>query len=198
MPSSVLPCQCSTRRVLAALGALSLLGGGGAVVLPSRADPSFIFGFGCVQAAGKDFIGLGTIPAPSGNGVRNPSAVLPLMGSGLVPVARISSSMAIDAVDRRCTTLATRLTQLALATGNASRSGVVNLVNGLAPRKVGDQQVIAIDKGDGLASVGNGLTSQEALNLFGRRIQKVAARQVFANSLEDGDILVLDLVEIGR
>ncbi|MFM9046434.1 MAG: hypothetical protein ACKOOH_02015, partial [Cyanobium sp.] len=69
------------------------------------------------------------------------------------------------------------------------------------PGKLGGQQVIAIDKltaGDVLASVGNGMTSQQAVDVFGRRIRKVAAKQVVANSLEDGDIILFEFVEIGR
>ena len=198
MSSSPQPCQHLANRVLAALGALSLFG---ATALPGRANPNFIYGFSCVQAAGKYFIGLGAIPTPSGQVAMNPSTVLPLMGSGLVPVARISSSIGNTAVDRRCSTIATRLTNLALATGNASPTGVFNLVNVLVPGKIGDQQVIAIDKltaGDVLASVGNGMTSQQAVDVFGRRIRKVAAKQVMANSLEDGDIILFEFVEIGR
>ncbi|MFM9088153.1 MAG: hypothetical protein ACKOPT_08430 [Cyanobium sp.] len=198
MSSSPQPFQRLAKRALATLGTLSLIG---AIALPGKANPNFIYGFSCVQAAGKYFIGLGTIPTPSGNVAMNPSTVLPLVGSGLVPVARISSSIGNYAVDRRCSTIATRLTNLALATGNASPAGVFNLVNFLVPGKLGDQQVIAIDKltaGDVLASVGNGMTSQQAVDVFGRRIRKVAAKQVVANSLEDGDIILFEFVEIGR
>lgn len=199
--SSPLPSHRPARRALAALGAVSLIGGIGAMALPSRANPSTIYGFSCVQAAGKYFIGLGTMAAPTGNVAMNPSTVQPLVGSGLVPVARIGSSIGSYAVDRRCSTIATRLTNLALATGNATPTGVFNLVNFLVPGKIGDQQVIAIEKltyGDVLASVGNGMTSQQAIDVFGRRIRKVAARQAIANSLEDGDIILFEFVEIGR
>lgn len=201
MPSSLQPSPPIANRALTTLAALSLIGGVSTMVLPSRANPNFLYGFSCVQAAGKYFIGLGTIPAPAGNVAMNPATVMPLMGSGLVPVARISSSIGNYAVDRRCSTIATRLTNLALATGNASPAGVFNLVNFLVPGKIGDQQVIAIDKltpGDVLANVGNGMTSQQALDVFGRRIRKVAAKQVVANSLEDGDIILFEFIEIGR
>lgn len=201
MPSALLPFRRAERAAIAALGALSLISGVGATAPASRANPSSIYGFSCVQAAGKYFIALGTMAAPAGNVAMNPSTVQPLQGSGLVPVARISSSIGNYAVDRRCSTIATRLTNLALATGNATPAGVFNLVNFLVPGKIGNQQVIAIDKltyGDVLASVGNGLTSQQAIDVFGRRIRKVAARQAIANSLEDGDIILFEFVEIGR
>lgn len=200
MLSSVLPFHRPAKRALAALGAVSLMGGLGATALPSRAQANTIFGFSCVQAAGKYFIGLGTMAAPSGAAM-NPVTVQPLQGSGLVPVARIRSSIGNYAVDRRCSTIATRLTNLALATGNATPTGVFNLVNFLVPGQIGNQQVIAIDKltyGDVLASVGNGMTAQQAIDVFGRRIRKVAARQAIANSLEDGDIILFEFVEIGR
>ena len=103
---------------LVALGALSLLGGIAATANPTLANPAPIYGFSCVQAGGNYYIGLGNLPAPSGNVAMNPATVQPLQGSGAVPVARISSSIGNYAVDRRCSTIATRLTNLALATGD--------------------------------------------------------------------------------
>ena len=116
-----------------------------------------------------------------------------------VPVARITSSIGNYAVDRRCSTIATRLTNLALATGNATPKGIFNLVNFLVPGQIGNQQVIAIDKltfGDVIATVGNGMSAKQAIGVFGQRIQRVAARQAVANSLQDGDIVIFEFVEI--
>jgi hypothetical protein len=167
--------------------------------MAAKAMPRGIFGFSCVQAAGNYYIALGDMAAPMGNVAMNPSSVQPLQGSGLVPVARISSSIGNYAVDRRCSTIATRLTNLALATNSATPKGIFNLVNFLVPGQVGKQQVIAIEKltyGDVLATVGNGMTAKQALGVFGQRIQRVAARQAVANSLQDGDIVIFEFVEI--
>lgn len=191
-----------TRSALVALGSLSVLSGIvgiDAKAIPSGASPGSIFGFSCVQAAGNFYIGLGNMTAPVGNVAMNPSTVQPLQGSGAVPVARITSSIGNYAVDRRCSTIATRLTNLALATGTATPSGIFNLVNFLVPGQVGNQQVIAIDKltfGDVLATVGNGMSAKQAIGVFGQRIRRVAARQAVANSLQDGDIVIFEFVEI--
>lgn len=190
--------RCAQTPLLA-LSALTLLGGIGTTANPVLANPAAIYGFSCVQAGGNYYIGLGNLPAPMGNVAMNPASVQPLQGSGVVPVARISSSIGNYAVDRRCSTIATRLTNLALATGNATPTGILNLVNFLVPGEIAGQQVIAIDKltfGDVVASVGNGMTGQQAIEVFGRRIRRVAARQAVANALQDGDIVLFEFVEI--
>jgi hypothetical protein len=190
------------RGALVALGSLTLFSGITGIEAkanPLAASPASIFGFSCVQAAGNYYIGLGNLPAPMGNVAMNPSTVQPLQGSSLVPVARIASSIGNYAVDRRCSTIATRLTNLALATGNATPQGIFNLVNFLVPGQIGNQQVIAIDKltvGDVLATVGNGMGAKQAITVFGQRIQRVAARQAIAGSLQDGDIIIFEFVEI--
>ncbi|MFN9623854.1 MAG: hypothetical protein ACK587_13650 [Cyanobacteriota bacterium] len=197
----------SLRSPVAALSALTLLTAVQGLAakamptpaLPLPATPGSIFGFGCVQASGRYFIALGNMPAPMGNVAMNPNTVPSLQSSGLVPVARINSSIGNYAVDRRCSTIATRLTNLALATGSATPKGIFNLVNFLVPGQIGKQQVIAVEKltyGDVLATVGNGMSAQQAINVFGQRIQKVAARQAVANSLQDGDIVIFEFVEI--
>jgi hypothetical protein len=166
---------------------------------PLAGNANTIFGFSCVQASGNYYIGLGNMPAPFGNVAMNPRSVQPLRGSGAVPVARITSSIGNYAVDRRCSTIATRLTNLALATGTATPKGIFNLVNFLVPGQIGKQQVIAIDKltvGDVLATVGDGMSAQRAITVLGQRIQRVAARQAIANSLQDGDIILFEFVEI--
>ena len=156
------------------------------VALPGASAPGTIFGFSCVKAAGNYYIGLGNMVAPTGNVAMNPSTVQPLQGSGLAPVAQIRSSIGNYAVDRRCSTIATRLTNLALATGNATPKGIFNLVNFLVPGQIGNQQVIAIDKltfGDVIATVGNGMNAKQAIAVFGNRIQRVAARQVASSTM---------------
>lgn len=191
----------SLRSTLAALGACGLGTGLMAMVHPVQAVPAQIFGFSCVQAAGNYYVGLGPMAAPMGNVAMNPATVQALRGSGAVPVARISSSIGNYSVDRRCSTIATRLTNLALATGNATPTGIFNLTKFLVPGQVGNQQVIAIDKftlGDVVATVGNGMTAQQAIDVFGRRIRRVAARQAVAESLQDGDIVIFEFVEITR
>jgi hypothetical protein len=192
----------SMQSALLAFGALTIASGFHGIqaeAMPMGINTGGIFAFSCVQAAGSYYIGLGNMPAPMGNVAMNPSSVQPLQGSGAVPVARITSSIGNYAVDRRCSTIATRLTNLALATGNATPKGIFNLVNFLVPGQIGNQQVIAIDKltfGDVLATVGNGMSAKQALGVFGQRIQRVAARQAVANSLQDGDIVIFEFVEI--
>ena len=187
------------RTLPVALSALALCSGVVATANPTLANPGPIYGFSCVQAGGRYYIGLGSMAAPSGNVAMNPATVQPLQGSGAVPVVRISSSIGNYAVDRRCATIATRLTNLALATGSATPTGIFNLVNFLVPGQIGDQQVIAIDKftvGDVVASVGNGMTAKQAIEVLGRRIRRVAAGQAVANSLQDGDIVIFEFVEM--
>ena len=192
----------SMRNALGAFGVLTLASGFHglqAQAMPMGLTPTGIFGFSCVQAAGSNYIGLGNMPAPMGNVAMNPNTVQPLEGSDVVPVARIASSIGNYAVDRRCSTIATRLTNLALATGNATPKGIFNLVNFLVPGQIGNQQVIAIDKltfGDVIATVGKGMSAKQAIGVFGQRIQRVAARQAVANSLQDGDIVIFEFVEI--
>ncbi|MEB3317862.1 MAG: hypothetical protein VKO39_06960 [Cyanobacteriota bacterium] len=194
----------SMQNTVLALGALTLASGlhgiqAEAMPVGMTPTPGGIFAFSCVQAAGNYYIGLGNMPAPMGNVAMNPSNVQALQGSGMVPVARITSSIGNYAVDRRCSTIATRLTNLALATGNATPRGIFNLVNFLVPGQIGNQQVIAIDKltfGDVLATVGNGMSAKQAIGVLGQRIQRVAARQAVANSLQDGDIVIFEFVEI--
>jgi hypothetical protein len=187
----------SLRRGLLVLGALTTISGLQGV--PAQAMPATIFGFSCVKAAGNYYIGLGSMVAPSGNVAMNLTTVQPLQGSGMAPVAQIRSSIGNYAVDRRCSTIATRLTNLALATNTATPKGIFNLVNFLVPGQIGKQQVIAIDKltaGDVIATVGNGMSAKQAIAVFGNRIQRVAARQAVANSLQDGDIVIFEFVEI--
>jgi hypothetical protein len=190
------------RSALVALGALTVVSGMRGIEAkanPIGVNPGVIFGFSCVQATGKYYVGLGDMPAPMGNVAMNPSSVQPLQGSGIVPVALITSSIGNYAVDRRCSTIATRLTNLALATGNATPTGIFNLVNFLVPGQIGNQQVIAIDKltfGDVLATVGNGMRAEQAIAVLGQRIRRVAARKAVANSLQDGDIVIFEFVEI--
>ncbi len=197
-----MPSSFARRRALVALAGITLLTGSHGIAAkanPLNASPNTIFGFSCVQAAGNYFIALGNMPAPMGHVAMNPSTVQPLLGSGLVPVARINSSIGNYAVDRRCSTIATRLTNLALATGSATPKGIFNLVNFLVPGQIGNQQVIAVEKltyGDVLATVGKGMSAKQAIGVFGQRIQRVAARQALANSLQDGDIVIFEFVEI--
>jgi hypothetical protein len=40
------------------------------------------------------------------------------------------------------------------------------------------------------------MSAKQAIGVFGQRIQRVAARQAVANSLQDGDIVIFEFVEI--
>jgi hypothetical protein len=105
-----------------------------------------------------------------------------------VPVARINSS-----VQQRCSTIATRLTNLAQATGNTTSTGIVNLAKFLVPGQVGFQAVIAIKQPNMLevvAATGSGVTAQQTIDVFGRRISRAVANPAGAQSLQDSDIVI--------
>jgi hypothetical protein len=163
-----------------------------ASVKPSQAAAK-IYGFQCLKSQSSYVIGLGSMPAPGvGGTAMSPAAVAPLQGSGSIPIAVITPAKADFPVDRRCSSIAARLTNLALATNSATPAGIINLTNHLVAGSVEGSPVIAIkslSKGNVLATLPTGVDPQQALKFFGDRIQRVAARKVISNALNDGDII---------
>ena len=192
---------------LAAAGLLAAL----AVPLPGTAQPEsraivtdasgksteVVYGFGCVQHQGEFIIGLGVIPRPGYGNVMNPMAVPPLKGSFLRPVAELSGPVGGVSVSHRCTSIATRLTNLALATGTASPVGILTLTDFLQAGMVAGQPVIAIGQlalPDVLATLPPGTDPQKALDRVSERIRQVAAAPAVAEvMLREG---LVEFVEI--
>ncbi|MGC5197477.1 hypothetical protein [Aphanothece microscopica] len=164
-----------------------------AAASPSPAAPAeaatsqeAVYGFGCVQQDGNYLVGLGLIPRPSFDLALNPMSVPPLKGSGLRPIAQLSGPVGGVSVSHRCTSIATRLTNLALATGTASPVGILTLTQFLQAGIVAGQPVIAIGQlalPDVLATLPLGTDPQQALNRVTQRIQQVAAAPAIAEVL---------------
>lgn len=171
------------------LVALALAGVAGSLTLvpAAGAQPGeLVYGFGCVEDAGRYWIGLGLIPRPAFNVVVNPMAVPPLRGSGLAPVAEIAGAVGAGAVAHRCTSIATRLTNLALATGTASPLGILTLTEFLQAGLVAGQPVIAIGQlalPDVLATLPLGSDPHQALGRVTERIRRVASGPAIAEVL---------------
>jgi hypothetical protein len=152
----------------------------------SRLSGEAVYGFGCVEDAGRYWIGLGLIPRPSYNVVLNPMAVPPLQGSGLAPIAELTGAVGAGTVAHRCTSIATRLTNLALATGTASPLGILTLTQFLQAGVVAGQPVIAIGQlalPDVLATLPLGSDPQAALDRVTERIQRVSTGPAIAEVL---------------
>jgi hypothetical protein len=152
----------------------------------SRLSGEAVYGFGCVVDAGRYWIGLGLIPRPSYSVVVNPMAVPALQGSGLAPIAEISGAVGAGTVAHRCTSIATRLTNLALATGTASPLGILTLTQFLQAGVVAGQPVIAIGQlalPDVLATLPLGSDPQAALDRVTERIRRVSTGPAIAEVL---------------
>jgi hypothetical protein len=109
-----------------------------------------------------------------------------------VPIALVSADVKGYPVELRCSTIAARLTNLALATGTATPIGIINLTNNLIGGTVKSQPVIAIGKlspSDVVATLGKGVDAKKAVGVLDARIERVAARKAISNALKDGDII---------
>ena len=181
-------------KTLIAIGA-GLLASTSALGSPSQAQAK-IYGFQCLKAGPSSapayVIGLGTMPAPEGGTASSSVKAAPLEGSNAVPIALVSADIKGYPVELRCSTIAARLTNLALATGTASPIGIINLTNNLIGGTVKSQPVIAIGKlspSDVVATLGKGVDAKKALGVLDARIERVAARKAISNALKDGDII---------
>lgn len=162
---------------------------------PSQAQAK-IYGFQCLKAGPANapayVIGLGTMPAPEGGTASSSVKAAPLEGSNAVPIALVSADLKGYPVELRCSTIAARLTNLALATGTATPIGIINLTNNLIGGTVKSQPVIAIGKlspSDVVATLGKGVDAKKAIGVLDARIERVAARKAIGNALKDGDII---------
>lgn len=162
------------------------------VPIPSQAATN-IFGFQCFQAGPDYVIGLGSMAAPVGGGTAMSSTkVAPLQGSGSVPIALITPAKANYPVERRCSSIAARLTNLALATNTATPVGIIKLTNNIVAGELDGMPVLAIKSisaSNVLATLPKGIDPEKALQVFGSRIQRVATRKVISNAINDGDII---------
>ena len=163
----------------------------------SEQSPSakMIYGFRCYKFNDAYVLGLGDIDKPIGNVARR-SEAQPLEGSGSHIVAAVISSLKGYSVESRCSTIAARMTNLALANNSATALGILELTSRLVPGEMEGRQVIAIDKvtpENVLATVGNGMTAQQALKTIDGRIRRVATKQVLTDSLKDADIVIFEI-----
>ncbi|QNI70400.1 hypothetical protein [Cyanobium sp. NS01] len=152
----------------------------------ARLSGEAVYGFGCVEAEGSYWIGLGLIPKPSFNVVTNPMAVPALSSTNLAPVAEITGAVGAGSIAHRCTSIATRLTNLALATGTASPLGILTLTEFLQAGMVAGQPVIAIGQlalPDVLATLPQGSDPQQALDRVSERIRAVSTGPAIAEVL---------------
>jgi hypothetical protein len=160
--------------------------------MPSQAAAK-IYGFQCFKVGSAFVIGLGSMPTPAVGGTAMSSTnVAPLQGSGSFPIALITPALANYPVDRRCSSIAARLTNLALATNTATPAGIIKLTNNMVAGTVEGMPVIAIktlSKANTLATLPKEIDPDKALQLFGSRIQRVAARKVISNAIDAGDII---------
>ncbi|WP_172820795.1 hypothetical protein [Cyanobium sp. NIES-981] len=173
--------------------ALGLPAPAGAMPAPQVGEPGVarlsgeaVYGFSCVVDGGRYWIGLGLIPRPTYSVVVNPMAVPPLAGSGLAPVAELTGAVGTGTVAHRCTSIATRLTNLALATGTTSPLGILTLTQFLQAGVVAGQPVIAIGQlalPDVLATLPLGSDPHQALARVTERIRRVSTGPAIAEVL---------------
>lgn len=181
-------------KLLAGFSASILVGTVG-LSSPSQAQAK-IYGFQCLKAGTANapayVIALGNMPAPEGGTASSSVKAAPLAGSNAVPIALVTADVKGYPVELRCSTIAARLTNLALATGTASPVGIINLTDNLIGGTVKAQPVIAIGKlspSDVVATLGKGVDAKKALGVLDARIERVAARKAISNALKDGDII---------
>jgi len=169
----------------------------GILMASSAATPSHAavkpYGFQCFKVGPAYVIGLGSMPALGvGGTAMSPTKVGSLQGSGSFPIALITPALANYPVERRCATIAARLTNLALATNTATPAGIIKLTNNMVAGKLDGLPVFAIksiSKTNVVATLPKGIDPEKALQLFGSRIQRVAASKVISNAIKAGDIV---------
>lgn len=146
-----------------------------------------IYGFACTRTAdGRYVIALGPIARPSFAVMLNPMSVPPLQGSGLAPVAVLRGPVGGVAVAKRCTSIATRLSNLAMATDTATPLGILTLSQFLQGGVIAGQPVISIGRPalpDVLATLPLGSDPQLALQRVSERIRQIATAPAMAEVL---------------
>lgn len=168
------------------------------VAIAPPAQAADVYGFGCYTAGSNYVVGLGKLPSPQFNVAKNPSIIPPLAGSGSFPVAVITSKIGNYPIDRRCSAIATRLTNLALATNTATPTGIIQLSSYLVAGKIGKTPVIAIESltlGDVLATLPASMDPAQALGIVKSRIQAISAGQVISDAITEGEVVEFVVIE---
>jgi hypothetical protein len=146
-----------------------------------------IYGFACTRTADNQYvIALGPIARPSFAVMLNPMSVPPLQGSGLAPVAQLRGPVGGVAVAKRCTSIATRLSNLAMATDTATPLGILTLSQFLRAGVIAGQPVISIGQlalPDVLATLPLVSDPQQDLQRISERIRQVATAPALAEVL---------------
>ena len=175
----------------------ALLGLAAAEIQPAQA--SEVFAFQCLKAGDQAVIALGNMPKPVGGVAMNPASLQPLEGSGMFPFAFVQSKVGGVNPQRRCSTIATRLTNLALATDTASPLGIIDLTNHFVGGRINGTPVIAVDQlsyGDVLGTLPMDMDPKAALSVIDRRVRLISAGNAVAEAIQSGDIVVFETVGV--
>ena len=163
------------------------------------AQASEVFAFQCLKAGDQAVIALGNMPKPIGGVAMNPETLEPLQGSGMFPFAIVRSKLGGVNPQRRCSTIATRLTNLALATNSASPLGIIDLTNYFVGGRINGIPVIAVDQlsyGDVLGTLPMDMDPKAALSVIDRRVRLISAGNAVAEAIQSGDIVVFETVGV--
>lgn len=185
-------------RLAATAGALSLSAFAFAAPM-AEAKSQSIFAFQCLKAGKNYVVGLGPMPRPAEGVAINPSTIAPLAGSGSYPVALVNAPQGGVSVKKRCSSIATRLTNLALATKTATPAGIVALSDYFVAGKIAKQPVIAIGQlslGDVLGTLPSNVNPNAALNVINARIRAISVGNAVAEALKNNDLVVFEAVVV--
>ena len=192
-----MPTGCNLMRAVALGLSTALLSLAVADIQPAQA--SEVFAFQCLKAGDQAVIALGNMPKPVGGVAMNPATLQPLEGSGMFPFAFVRSKVGGVNPQRRCSTIATRLTNLALATNTASPLGIIDLTNYFVGGRINGTPVIAVDQltyGDVLGTLPMDMDPKTALSVIDRRVRLISAGNAVAEAIQSGDIVVFETVGV--
>ena len=192
-----MPTGCNSMRAVALGLSTALLSLAVAEIQPAQA--SEVFAFQCLKAGDQAVIALGNMPKPVGGVAMNPATLQPLEGSGMFPFAFVRSKVGGVNPQRRCSTIATRLTNLALATDTASPLGIIDLTNYFVGGRINGTPVIAVDQltyGDVLGTLPIDMDPKAALSVIDRRVRLISAGNAVAEAIQSGDIVVFETVGV--
>lgn len=192
-----MPTGCNLMRAVALGLSTALLSLAVADIQPAQA--SEVFAFQCLKAGDQAVIALGNMPKPVGGVAMNPATLQPLEGSGMFPFAFVRSKVGGVNPQRRCSTIATRLTNLALATNTASPLGIIDLTNYFVGGRINGTPVIAVDQltyGDVLGTLPMDMDPKAALSVIDRRVRLISAGNAVAEAIQSGDIVVFETVGV--
>ena len=192
-----MPTGCNSMRAVALGLSTALLSLAVADIQPAQA--SEVFAFQCLKAGDQAVIALGNMPKPVGGVAMNPATLQPLEGSGMFPFAFVRSKVGGVNPQRRCSTIATRLTNLALATNTASPLGIIDLTNYFVGGRINGTPVIAVDQltyGDVLGTLPMDMAPKAALSVIDRRVRLISAGNAVAEAIQSGDIVVFETVGV--